>query len=207
MKGSFPRDTFPRFVYCHVLCVTTDGVRIREWIYWPLIHSFVTTSNYSSTAISTIHKSSHHSLSFSSVLCLYQSFPGNGFYQCRFFSFTCSGSIFTASRTELPNYWLCPLLILVISRHGPCRNTPFSTVTLLLVTYLLPRKCVYRAVAQKRQLFTQSSLSNGPIRHTFYSHSAPNSMVRSLAERLLNWTHPLVQPTRHFKETRIILKY
>jgi hypothetical protein len=26
-------------MYCHVVCVTIDGVWIGEWIYWPLIHA------------------------------------------------------------------------------------------------------------------------------------------------------------------------
>jgi hypothetical protein len=30
-------------IYCHDLGVTTDGVWIGEWIYWPLMH---TTRNY-----------------------------------------------------------------------------------------------------------------------------------------------------------------
>jgi hypothetical protein len=38
--------------------------------------------------------------SFPSLLC-HQPFPGNGFKQWRFFSFTRLGSVFTASRAEL----------------------------------------------------------------------------------------------------------
>jgi hypothetical protein len=34
--------------------------------------------------------------------CHHQPFPGNAFYQWRFFSFTHSGYIFTTSITELP---------------------------------------------------------------------------------------------------------
>jgi hypothetical protein len=32
---------------------------------------------------------------------IFESFPGNGFWQWRFFSFTPSGSVFTASHAEL----------------------------------------------------------------------------------------------------------
>jgi hypothetical protein len=44
-------------------------------------------------------------------------------------------------------------------------NTPFPAVALLLRVYLLQWECVYRAVAQKRSLFTESLLSNGAIHH------------------------------------------
>jgi hypothetical protein len=70
---------------------------------------------------------------------------------------------FTASSTELPYNWLCPLLI--TSRHGPRRDIPFLTATVLLCAYSLPREHVSRAFAQKRPLFTESSLSNGSMRH------------------------------------------
>jgi hypothetical protein len=38
--SSFPyRIKCYKFKYCHVVCVTTDGVRIGDSIYWPLIHT------------------------------------------------------------------------------------------------------------------------------------------------------------------------
>jgi hypothetical protein len=43
-------------------------------------------------------------------------------------------------------------------------NTAFLTVTLMLCVYSLPRKRVYKAVTQKRSLFTESPLGNGSIR-------------------------------------------
>jgi hypothetical protein len=56
------------------------------------------------------------------------------------------------------------------SRSGCCSEekvsaTPFPTVTPLMRAYSLPRERVYRAVAQKRSLFTESPLSNGSICH------------------------------------------
>jgi hypothetical protein len=73
---------------------------------------------------------------------------------------------FTASRTEMPDNWFCPLLI--TSRHGPRRNTPLHTVTLVLLVYSLQRERVYRAVAQKWLFFLQSPLSNESIRHNMF---------------------------------------
>jgi hypothetical protein len=35
-------------VYCHVMCVTIDGVRIGDSMYWPLIHSRLVTKLYRS---------------------------------------------------------------------------------------------------------------------------------------------------------------
>jgi hypothetical protein len=52
-----------------------------------------TTNNYSAIA-------DFHTLQIT-TRCIHQPFPGNGFQQCRFFSFTRPGSIFTASHTEL----------------------------------------------------------------------------------------------------------
>jgi hypothetical protein len=68
------------------------------------------------------------------------------------------------------NNWLNPLLL--TSWDGPHRNTPFPTVILLLCKYSLLRECVYRAVAQKRSLFTEPQLSNGFIRHNTHTFVA-----------------------------------
>jgi hypothetical protein len=79
--------------YCHRFrCVTIDGVRICEWIYWPLVY---TIRNYTSqiTDTRTLVSSIYHNFNCP--------FPGNGFYRGRFFSFPHSGPLFTASRAEL----------------------------------------------------------------------------------------------------------
>jgi hypothetical protein len=111
--------------------------------------------------ISTIHKSPQHPLSL--------------FLGCYMLPLTIASNSgdASASRAQIlfsqppvqncPNNWLCPLLI--TSQRGPRRNTPFRTVTLLLHAYSLQRERVYRAVAPKRSLFTESSFSNGSVRH------------------------------------------
>jgi hypothetical protein len=60
------------------------------------------TSNYSFTAyLHALQISTASAKPLSSLLCLHRPFPGNGFKHWRFFSFTRSGSIFTASHAEL----------------------------------------------------------------------------------------------------------
>jgi hypothetical protein len=72
--------------------VTIDGVWIGYWIYWPLnIHH------------SELHFT-HHWHTQTSVLSLLQSPPAVSWqrlYQWRFFSFPCSGPLFTAACAEL----------------------------------------------------------------------------------------------------------
>jgi hypothetical protein len=108
---------------------------------------------------SAIHISPQHPLSLFPACCVFISCS----LAMTLNSFTCSGPLFTYSRTVLPNNWLCALLI--TSQHGLHRKTPFPTVTLLLHVYLLPWECVCWVVAQKRLLFTESPLSNGSIHH------------------------------------------
>jgi hypothetical protein len=72
----------------------------------------------------------------------------------------------TPVHTIRKHNWLCHLLI--TSRHGPRRNTPFPTVPLLLRAHSLPQEPVYRAVAQKQSLFSESPPSNGSIRHSMF---------------------------------------
>jgi hypothetical protein len=60
------------------------------------------TSTHSAVAnIHTLQITAAPSKPFSSLLGLHRPFLGNGFKQWRFFSTAPSGSIFTASRTEL----------------------------------------------------------------------------------------------------------
>jgi hypothetical protein len=110
--------------------------------------SYSTTTNLHNVQITAPTKH------FSILLCFLQPFPGNGFWQWRFFSFMLSGPLFTASHAELnwtPNY-LCPLLI--TSRHR--RHTKHSSSTVVsycciinnllpsnrnVFTELLPRNC------------------------------------------------------------------
>jgi hypothetical protein len=94
--------------------------------------------------ISSIEKSPHHSRSLSHSQVLSSEPP--------------------AQNWTVLN-WLC--LLLTTYWHGSCGSTPFPTVTILLHAYSLQRERVYRAVAQKRPLFTKSQLSNGSIRPVF----------------------------------------
>jgi hypothetical protein len=55
--------------------------------------------------------------------------------------------------------------LLITFRHGPRGNAPLPKVTLLLRADSLPRERVYRAVAQKWLLFTESPLRNGSTHH------------------------------------------
>jgi hypothetical protein len=64
-----------------ILSVTVNGIWIRGWNYRPLIHSRLgTTSNYSATA--NLHNSqitTTPAKPISSLLCLHQPIPCNGF--------------------------------------------------------------------------------------------------------------------------------
>jgi hypothetical protein len=101
---------------------------------------------------------------------------------------------FIASCTELPNKWLCSLLVL--SRHGPRRKIPFPNGNSIGRAYWLPRERVYLAVAQKRSLFTELRLSNWSIRHNiffpqvwerkFHAHRTRRETLKSCIFSFLN---------------------
>jgi hypothetical protein len=112
--------------------------------------------------ISTLYKSSQHLLSFSSLLCLHQPFPSNGFYEWKCFSFTRSGPLVTASHAEflsavnsnIAPFLLslpyraqltgCPNSLLFITpRRGPRRQHPVSPVACVTVSAVscLPNRC------------------------------------------------------------------
>jgi hypothetical protein len=54
-------------------------------------------ANYSATAILSNSQITTAPAKSFLAYCLHQPFPGNGFQQCKFFSFTISGPLFTAS--------------------------------------------------------------------------------------------------------------
>jgi hypothetical protein len=103
---------YTRTQYCHVLEWLWRGLDCGMGLLTTYTHNSELQAITSPPLIS-----SHHSTrwAFSSLLCLHQPFPGNGFQQWRFFSFTRSGPLFTYSHAES-----CPLLI--TSRHGSHRK-------------------------------------------------------------------------------------
>jgi hypothetical protein len=60
-------------VICIWGCVTTDGIWIGNWIYWPLVHTTQNSSNYSTlTNLHTSQITTAFDKPFSSLLCLQQ---------------------------------------------------------------------------------------------------------------------------------------
>jgi hypothetical protein len=117
--------------------VTIDGVWIGDWIYWPLTYHSERTSTYSATLISTIHKSPQRPLNFfqptvfTSRSLVTASNRGDS-----------SASVLKSSLHRLPyrTDFVASIIFHTTSRHGPCGNNPFPTVTLLLRVDSLPRE-------------------------------------------------------------------
>jgi hypothetical protein len=86
-----------------------------------------------------------------------------------------AGGIRSSLHTGINSLLLTVLLI--TSRHGQYRKHPVSIVNLLLRAHSFPRERVYRAVAQKRQLYIRLLPSNGSIRHNIML-SSQNELVR-----------------------------
>jgi hypothetical protein len=133
-------------------------IGFSDHLYTPLM----STSNYSAT-IFTIHKSPQHTLSLLQPAVSSPAVPWQRLLIVEIFQL----HMLKSSLHKLPyrTDLVAPIFFLTTLRHGPCRNTSFPTVTLLLRTYSLQRERVCRAVAQKWVLSTESSLSNGSIRH------------------------------------------
>jgi hypothetical protein len=81
--------------------VTTDGVRTGEWIYWSLHTRLRTTSNYSTTANLTIHKSPKHLLNLFRPAVSSPPVPWQRLLTVEILNFMTSGPIFPASRAAL----------------------------------------------------------------------------------------------------------
>jgi hypothetical protein len=88
---------------------------------------------------------------FSSLLCFHQPFPGNGFWQWRFFS---SRDQVLSSQTPVQNYQLTLSLACNISRHGPHRKHSSSIVAMncSIIKNLMP---------SNGNVFTEPLLRNG----------------------------------------------
>jgi hypothetical protein len=95
------RNVFLNSMLSRSMCDYRRG--LDKWMYLLTTHKrdLELQDITAPSLISTIHKSSQHPLSyFSSLLCVHQPIPGNGFYQCRF-NFTRSRPLFSDFRTEL----------------------------------------------------------------------------------------------------------
>jgi hypothetical protein len=110
--------------------VTINRVRIGEWIYWPLIHSLVSTSNYSATA--TLHKSQQHPPSFFQAVFTSRSLATTSK------SGDSSASLAQASRTELPENWVWVLVwVLCYDRRSVSQSILEQSTHLGLTTRFL----------------------------------------------------------------------
>jgi hypothetical protein len=118
-----------------------------DHLYTPL----ATTSNYSAiTNLHTLQITTAPTKPFSSLMCLHQPFPGNSFWQWRFFSFVHSGSNFTASHAELcqltincqPSVdWIAPVVFFITPWHGPHRKHHSSIVVSVSMGTCLRSHC------------------------------------------------------------------
>jgi hypothetical protein len=139
-----------RAYFCHVYVVTIDGVWIGEWIYWPLIPLDSELQTITAPLlISTIHKSTQHSLSLFSACCVFTrhslATATNSAYS------SASRAHVVPSPTPVQN---CLLLIssgtrmtlLITSRHEPHRKHRFHCyspkIPRLLLAHTLSQKLV-----------------------------------------------------------------
>jgi hypothetical protein len=116
-----------------------------------------------SLLISTIHKSPQHPLNVFQPAVSSSAVPWQQFLTVEIFHLPVLMPLPAGHclATELN----APAAQVITSRHRPHRKHPVSKVTLSLSAYSLQREHVYRAVAQKLSLSTESPLSNGSIRH------------------------------------------
>jgi hypothetical protein len=156
-----PTEYGLKYYILSCVCVTIDRVWTGDSIYWWLIHDSKLHAITVPPLISTIQKSPQHPLSGFPACCLHQPFPGNSFQQWRFFSFTHSGPLLTASRTELKYTNWAPNLLVITSWHGPHRKQFFhfcdpavasSRIGCLATGICLPSRCpetvdIYRVTA------------------------------------------------------------
>jgi hypothetical protein len=120
--------------------VITDGVWIREWIYWPVIHKARTTSNTGLPLFFTVHKSPQHPLSFFQPAVSSPAFPWQRLLTVEILQLHTLRTYL--HRLPYKTDSVAPTVLLITPRHGPCRNTPFLTVPLLLRVASLLRERV-----------------------------------------------------------------
>jgi hypothetical protein len=119
----------PMFIKSNVnivtILVTICGIWIGDWIYWPL-----TGRNYKQ--LRQFHWVTHSKDHCNhSLLCLHQLLPGDDSQQCPLFSCSRSYRLATVSqRTPCSSCrrstdWLSLTVLLITSRHGLHKKTPF----------------------------------------------------------------------------------
>jgi hypothetical protein len=161
-----------------------------DWIIGFIDHLYTqhgSTRNYSAIAISTLYGSPQHPLSFSSLLCLHQPFPGKG----------SNNGDSSASRAQvLPSLtliqnWLPTIPSTELDWHlfssslAESKRTQYSTNSIILSTGLGPssyslgadrrentvsnHSCCCLCIRCCRSVFTEPLLSNGSLHLFHYS--------------------------------------
>jgi hypothetical protein len=150
--------------YCHVVYVTTDGVWIGDWIYWPLTHTScdyisqitdthrLVSSDFTSRFLATYFNTGTitASLNYTYIKsCLHRRTSNWAQLQLNRGHFTPTSY---SSPHRLTINWALTLLTLSLAYNIGTDHIE-NTALPLLRSCLLLLECVYRAVAQKRNSY------------------------------------------------------